>query len=583
MRKDILHKPLFHLFFIIVLILIAYSNTFHSTFQFDDMPNIVHNPIIKELQFFTNPSHTKYFTDDVQYNAFKSRYIGYLTFALNYKIDQLNVTGYHIFNILIHIVNTFLVYCFIILSFRTPFLRKSALKDYFYLIGSLAAVLFAVHPIQTQAVTYIVQRFSSLATMFYLLSLVMYIKARHSKITESDVKAKKTLTSSVSKFIFYLISLSSAILAMKTKEIAFTLPVTIVLYDFMFFEGKIKERLFYIMPIFFTILIIPSNLMGAGKPIGDLINDVRETTRVYTIISRWDYLFTQFRAIVTYIRLLFLPANQNLDYEYHIYDSIVNYEVLLSLLLLLSILGLGVYLFYRYRQTVPHTRLIAFGIFWFFITLSVESGIIPIADVIFEHRMYLPSIGIFIAIGTFFFMVIEKLGDRRKSVKRAIVASLAIIIVLLTSATYARNAIWKYDLSLWKDVVNKSPGKARAYNNLGFAYKNQGRIDEAIEHYETAIKLKLTGADVHNNLGNAYASKGMIDKAIEQYKIAVKIKPEFSEAHNNLGNAYATKGMIDEAIKHYETALQIGPNIPEIRDNLNLLYKSKRTINKSTK
>jgi hypothetical protein len=345
-------------------------------------------------------------------------------------------------------------------------------------VAFFSALLFACHPLQTEAVTYIWQRVTSLTAMLYVLSLVAYIQWRllryQAHAPESHrFSSMKSVSYYLVSFIaavlamktkqtaftlpYYLVSFIAAVLAMKTKQTAFTLPVTLALYEFMFFNGKKTKRIFPLIPLFLTMSIIPLTLIDIGKPWGDVIGDVGEVTRDLTEMSRLDYLFTQFRVMVTYIRLILLPVNQNLDYDYPLYRSFFNPEVFLSFMFLITIAGTGVYILYRFRNSVPENRLTSFGIFWFFITLSVESSVIPIKELIFEYRMYLPSVGVFLALTTAIFMVI----DRRKVYARVITAMLAVIIIALTGATYARNSVWKDEMSLWQDVVNKSPDKAR--------------------------------------------------------------------------------------------------------------------------
>jgi hypothetical protein len=401
------------------------------------------------------------------------------------------------------------------LTFKTPYLRSSAISDYAIYIALCTALLFACHPLQTQAVTYIWQRVTSLCTMFYLLSLVAYIKWRLLSQSEEGVKSKekKSVFPGLGPVMFYLLSLVFTILAMKTKEIAFMLPVTLILYEIIFFEGKINKRLLYLIPFLLTMMIIPLTTVS-GEQVENLDDLIRGTTK----LSRGEYLLAQFRVLVTYLRLIFLPVNQNLDYDYPRYYSIFNIEVFTSFVFLAMLFGLSVYILYRYRDTVPHTRLISFGMIWFFINLMIESSIIPLHNVIYEHRMYLPSVGVFSALTIVIFMLII----RWNAYARVITVMLAVIIIVLTGATYARNTVWKDELTLWQDVVSKSPN-----------------IDKAIEQYLLALKFKPDHTKAHYNLGNAYASQGLPDKAIEQYLLALKFRPDYPEAHHNLGNTYA--------------------------------------------
>jgi tetratricopeptide (TPR) repeat protein len=572
-----------HVLLIILLSLLAYSNTFESSFYFDDKPVIVKNPIIKDLRYFAQPSSARNFGGNFEYQTFKRRYFGYLTFALNYRFAGLNVTGYHILNLLIHISTALLLYFFVIISFRTPFLRKSSIEYYARYIALFTALLFACHPLQTQAVTYIWQRVTSLSTMFYLLSLVAFIKWRLSREgTGQEEREEGQQTAEYSQqgreagsreskgrtIFLYLISLFFAVVAMKTKEIAFMLPVMLTLYEMIFFEGKMKKRVLYLIPFLLTMLIIPLTLISIDKPIGDLIGDASETIKGHTELSRGEYLLAEFRVLITYLRLIFLPVNQNLDYDYPRYYSFFNIEVFTSFVFLALLFGVSIYLLYRYRVSVPQTRLISFGIIWFFVNLLLESSVIPLNNVIFEHRMYLPSVGVFSALTVAIFMVI----NRWKEYSRIITVILALIIIALTGATYARNSVWKDGITLWQDVVSKSPNNARAYHNLGNGYSDQGLFEQAIEQYQISIRLSPVYPQVHYNLGVAYESIGMIGKAIEHSQIAINQKPDYPEAHNNLGVAYVAKGMIKRAIEQYKIAKKLDPVDPEVHINLAAAY-----------
>ena len=221
-------------------------------------------------------------------------------------------------------------------------------------------------------------------------------------------------------------------------------------------------------------------LIDIGKPWGDLIGDVSGATRDLTQMSRLDYLFTQFRVIVTYLRLIVLPINQNLDYDYPVFHSLFTTEVFLSFLLLVTILLSGIYLLYRSRGSSPHLRIIAFGIFWFFITLSVESSFIPVKEIMFEYRVYLPSLGVFLVLSTFCFIIMRSAEKRWKGAGNIVMPILFLIIIVLTGVTYARNTVWGDEITLWQDVVNKSPNKARGHNNLGVAYKGYGWYEKDI-------------------------------------------------------------------------------------------------------
>jgi tetratricopeptide (TPR) repeat protein len=338
--------------------------------------------------------------------------------------------------------------------------------------------------------------------------------------------------------------------------------------------------------------------MGTDKPLGEVLSDLSEKSRVQTDIPRWDYLMTQMRVITTYIRLIFLPVNQNLDYDYPVYRSLFDPPVLMSFLFLVGIAGFGVYMLYVSRvrgkgkaqstegrsgegplpstshlphgafNLMPFYRLAGFGILWFFLALMVESSVIPIADVIFEHRLYLPSVGFFMALSTGAYVI------RRRWLKtdRVVLAACTVIVIALSAATLARNTIWQDDMIFWEDVVSKSPNKARGHNNLGYIYIYDNMMDNAIHHLQTAVRLRPLYPEAHNNLGIAYKSQGMTEKAIKHYRLALMMKPEFPEAINNLGIAYKSQGMLKEAIEQYQIAARLNPASAEIRFNLGVSY-----------
>jgi len=578
-KRHFLYSPLVHILFIALAAFLAYSNSFNVPFSFDDGINIVENPDIRDGRLLIEP--LKHYHEKLRY---ETRYIGFLTFALNYKFHGLQVTGYHIVNFVIHLFNALLVYLFVLYTFRTPFLNKSALRDYAGFIAFFSALLFAVHPLNTQAVTYIVQRLTSLAVFFYLLSVVLYIKWR---LMQKDADYAELNTGNKSgtlhfiRLLLYSVTVLSALLAMKTKEISFTLPFMIMLYEFFFFDGSLRKRILYLIPVMMTCLIIPLSLINFHNPAATAIGNLENVARLQTDISRWDYLFTQFRVIVTYLRLMIFPVNQNVDYDYPVYHSFFEPGVFLSFLFLLSIGGIGIYLWFRYRNKSPYTRIISFGIFWFFVALSVESSVIPIGDVIFEHRMYLPSIGVFMALMAALYRLVHAYRDGWKNIEMTVAGILVCICVIFAGVTHARNDVWRDNIRLWEDVVKKSPAKARAKYNLGKSYADKGLYDKALEQFYTALKLNPNDGKSYYYLGNIYFYKGLFDKAVEQYRTAMKLMPNDASLHYNLGNIYLYKGLYDRSIEEYNIALKLKPDYPGAYNNMGNAYMQKGLFDKA--
>jgi tetratricopeptide (TPR) repeat protein len=513
-----------HLALITVIGLICYSNTFSASFHLDDYFNIVTNSNIRGFDYFAA-------------HPFSNRSVGYLTFALNYRLHGMDVRGYHIANLSVHVLNAFLAYFIVVLTLTLRGGTANVASPRFTAL--LAGLLFVSHPIQTQAVTYVVQRFASLATLFFLVSLFAYIKSR---ISERIVP----------RLSFYALFLVSALLAVKTKENAVSLPIIIMVYEFMFFRERIEKRALYLLPMLLSAVLVPVFFL-----------DIRIEEEV--ALSGSGYLFTQFRVVVTYIRLLVLPINQNFDYDFPLHHSGFDLPVVLSFVFLLGIFALGIYLLYRSRTTDYGFRLASFGVFWFFITLAPESSVVPLKDVIFEHRVYLPSVGAFSAVSAGLVMFIGRLGKRSLAVAVSIVA---MVLLVFTGAAYSRNCVWKDEITLWRDVIVKSPEKARGYHNLGSAYRLGGQNDKAIEYYREALKLDPWFYQTHYQLGIAYRDKRMLDKAIWHYWNAIGIKPEYADAHLFLGEAYELKGFLEDAASEYRATLELIPGLREAKEGL---------------
>lgn len=524
---------------ICVLGLAIYSNTLNSPFQFDDENFIVNNLSIR------NPANLR-----ALWNVNPTRLLTYLSFALNYHLHQLHTLGYHLFNLIIHLLATVLVWQLTRITLATPYLRFQGIALHAKAISFFAGLIFLAHPIQTQAVTYIYQRSAALAAFFCLLALILYIKYR---LLEDAGQAFKK------RSVYYLAALLVTTLAMLTKETAFTLPLLIILYDLCFFKKRRGATWLRIIPFILTMLIIPATIVFHVRSVNiPAIHQILEKTAK---INTWDYLLTQFRVIVTYIRLVILPLNQTLDYDYPLAKGLLTFPVISSMIFLLVILISAMRIFNKYR-------LLSFGIFWFFLALLPESSIIPLADVIFEHRLYLPMAGcsIFLASGIDYFLPLKN--------GKLACAMLITIVIAYGLATYQRNQAWKDKLTLWNDTVKKSPKKARVYNNRGLAYYHSRDLDAAISDYTKALDLDQDYAQAYSNRGLAYYEKGEPDNAILDHSRAIKINPKLADAYNNRGLAHYDQGELEKAILDFATALDINPYHYQAFSNIGNVYRS---------
>ncbi len=369
---------------IAMMVLIAYSNTFTASFHFDDNPAIVENPYIRHVTW-----------DNILHLLSTNRPTVDLSIMLNYQLSGLNVVGWHIFNITNHIVNSCLVYLLVLWTLTLPVLARQY-ADKARRMAFFCALLFAVHPIQTESVTYIISRSETVTTFFYLLTLLFFIKGVRT-----------------GRFGYSIAVLACSLLAMQSKEWAVTLPAIVLLYDYLFLsEGKfrlIASRWYsYVLVSLPWVLYFSKvSLTGSGYGFG---------VHTATGITPVTYQLTSFNVLWTYVRLLILPIHQNLDYDYPIAKTLFEFPTILSFLGIVAVVAASLWL---YRK--KNMRLIPFGAAWFYITLSPVQSFVPILDVIFEHRLYLPSIGFFIVFVTAY----EKLFDwieRRRELARHVPA-----------------------------------------------------------------------------------------------------------------------------------------------------------------
>ncbi len=534
-----LSKKNLYIFAIAFLTIGIYFNTFKNAFQFDDIIHILKNDKIKYLS-----NIPEILTE------FLSRPLLFAAFTLNYYVSGTSTAGYHAVNILLHIGVSVLIYLMLL---DTIGIYKKADSNHSPAIPFLAALIFAIHPINTESVTYIISRSSILSAFFCLLSLLMFIKA---------VKREGIMT----KTAFYFLSLLSFVFALGSKEDAVMLPI-IALFYYLFFIAPVKTYNFNknLKIILFFIIIISLYPLVRYFKFG--IIGTGEASGIYTPFT---YLLTEFNVIIFYyLKLLFLPINLNVDPDIRPIISLINLSTLTAIAII-SLLGIAVF------KSFKKDTILSFSIVWFLIALAPTSTIFPLWDAAAEHRVYLSAIGFSI----FLARLISKI--RIKNVY--IVPSLLVIILLSFSlCTIKRNFIWKDRVSLWEDAVGKSPSKARPHAALGLAYNEEkGLIEEAIRQYRIALGIKPLYFDALNNLGIALDMKGDMDGAMQNYKLALIIKPNSPELYNNIGIIYAKKGERERAIEEFKRALNLAPNYIEARRNIEMVIKDIANLKGST-
>jgi tetratricopeptide (TPR) repeat protein len=574
---------------IILAVLAAYGNSFSGPFIFDDGVGITDNSTIRHLwpvwQALTPP---RGMPDDGA-RPVAGRPIVNFSLAVNYAFGGLAVPGYHAFNLLVHTLAALTLFGVVRRTLATrgfqisdclmsaaprykakivegpetaqseiSNLKSEILGDTPPTILALAvALLWALHPLQTESVTYISQRAESLMGLFYLLTLYCFIRSQESGARSQEIEHQQSERGSFpnSAFSFQpsalwlIASIFSCLLGMASKEVMVSAPIIVLLYDRTFVAGTFREawakrRLFYTALAATWILLgnLVATTHGRGGSAGFGVN-----------ITWWPYALTQFRAIVHYLRLSLWPDPLVFDYGTPLATRAVEI-VPYAMMVLLLVIGTAIAL----------RRWPALGFLgcWFFAILAPTSSIVPVAtQTMAEHRMYLALAPL---------AVLVVLGLHSLLGRRSVVVFLA-LAVGLGCVTGQRNKAYRSELTIWSDTVAKCPGNARARDNMGNALeKIPNRLPEAIAQFETALRLDPDSAKAHNNLGNALMDvPGRLPDAMAEFKAALQLDPGLADAHNNLGTAWLdVPGHLPDAMAEFEAALRLNPDLVDAHDNL---------------
>ena len=517
---------------ICLLTFFSYSNTLSCPFLFDDFTNIQGNRHIR-MSELTWPN----ILDAARNSPDSKRPLANISFALNHYFGEYQVMGYHVVNLAFHIVNVLLVYWIVAFTIRIDDSRRAKnlspqQKCASCWIAPLAAILFAVHPIQIQAVTYIVQRMTNMCTMFCLLAMLLYILGR--------------TTTNKRKWFYFALATVHWIAALATKEIAATLPLLILMYEWFFFQDLKRRWLLRHLPwmLALGVLLAAISLMFLGTTPLEKIQDGYEPRD----FSMGERILTQFRVLILYITLLFYPAPDRLNLLHLIptSNSPVHPPVtLLSITLVVAIVGMAIAL-------CKQQRILSFGIIWWLGCLAIESTIIPL-EMIYEHRLYLPMLG-------FCWVVAYPLAHLATPRLTHSATLFLLLAVVLSGLTYWRNHQWNQQIYFWNDVVHKSPQSARAHNNLGKALAREGLQTEAIRAYEQALDLDSDLSLAYNNRANSYSDLGNFAAAIDDLTTAINQDPENGIFFFNRGFSHQRAGMLNLALKDYEQASRLHPN-----------------------
>lgn len=487
----------FYLFILAIICIAVWQNSVNVPFQFDDEHVIVTN---SDLQ---NPAA---FTFAQKWFSFHGRPLSNFSFMLNYQLHQTGTTGYHLVNILIHFAATVAVYFIILLLLSFAGGGDEGRKRFIAMAG---AAIFLVHPMQAESVTYISQRMTSLAGMFFLWAYFCYLMFRSHE--------KKRILNAVLFVLFIILSFFS-------KQTALNIfPVILVTEIIMFRESHSKTRNLIILAALIATAAIAAMVWYSGIE-----------TRDSLLLSRRDFLISQFPVLISYLSKVLVPVQLNVDYDVPVYSSLLNIVPLLSFVGIILILA-GAWFIRKVN------KLAALGIFFFFAALSLESSVFPIKDLMADHRVYTGMAGFAIVISSVMFTF--------KNYK-AVYIIILIPLFAFSFLTINRNTVWQSEISLWQDAVLKSPEKSRAWNNLGFSYLKLDKLNEATPCFEKSLAINPEDYAAWNNLGvTAYRQKKYF-LAVKSFYRSIVINRAYFPALNNMG-----KALVD--LKLYYQALYV--------------------------
>lgn len=499
-----------------VAVWLVYANSLSAPFIFDDTSAIADNPTIRQLwppgDVLSPPPRA---------TGAAGRPIVNLSLALNYAIGGLNVRGYHVFNLGVHLAATLLLFGLVRRTLQRPGLRGRFGADAFWL-GGVIALLWAVHPLLTESVTCVIQRSELLGALFYLLTLYAFARGT------GEPASRRWLVASV----------LACIIGVAAKEIVATVPLIVLLYDRTFVAGTFsaawRRRRGYYVGLACSWLLLAVLMVG---------NEKRGGTVGFGLgVSAWHYALTQCNAILLYLRLAVWPAPLVVDYGTQVVRSLA--AVWWQALLLLGLVG-GTLL------AVARKPAVGFVAFTFFAILAPSSSFVPlVTQPIAEHRMYLPLAAV---------VTLAVLVAYRWWTKWAL-ATAAGLAVLAGLVTVDRNFDYRSAIALWTDTIAKRPDNARAHVNLGSTYATAGQIDAAVHEFRRALELEPGNAQAYYGLGNAASHRGFFAEAIPLFRQALELQSDWAVAHYALANSLIRTGQVQEGLEHYRRAEQLTPH-----------------------
>lgn len=534
-----------------------YIKTLHYPLVFDDQLYLERNPLFKDpgnylgkADFYDLATRATALHLDIDISTnFLMRPLTYLTFYANYATSGMNAAAFRWVNFAIHFLNALLLYAFVGQLIKRIAPEAAATRKSAWFIASACAALFLVHPLQTESVTYVVQRFTSMSAFFYLLTLLAHLRSHMSS------RPRRALA-------WRVVSCGAFILGALSKETIITAAPAIVLMDWWLLGSTFRAALVRARYLLLLTAIIPLRLLMISwcQNEGSLQLD-----SAYNIANSLDrpvpafpYCLTQFSVLLSYLKMLLWPSGQHVDHSVVLFTSIFQWGVWRSALSLCGVL-LFVGWLRRFCPSDGRGRLILAGVVWFLVCALVPVGLVPLPDAMAEHRAYLPSMFLFLGVACALDVLRTRLVSARPALKWGVPILVCAWVAALVVCTSFRNDVWSKGSLLWRDSVTKSPAKARAWYNLAMSLREEGRLKEAVPCLQEAVRIEKPFLLACLNLGAYEASLGETEDAIAIYEQGVKLQPKASDLFYNLGVLYYQTGRLDSSVHCFEKSIHNAP------------------------
>jgi len=526
---------------IIALNLLVYFPALDTGFVCDDDDLILKNSLVVGEKPFYKIFITEFWSTAGRRSLFY-RPLVTLSYWIDYQLYHTQAFGYHLSNIIFHIIASVLLFLC---------LWRLGLSRFLVIATSL---LFSLHPAHTQSVSWIAGRTDILATLFLLLSLSLYLWSK-----EKQNKVRVGLV---------LLALISFFLSLLSKEVAVVFPFLLISLDYM--EKRSFKPLFQPSALgvylgYFLVILL--YLWIRVSVLGFALGYERVERQNWYPGGLYDIsqIITFFKIFYYYLKTLFYPVHLSFECKMLASLSWLDPMVLLSIPIVLFALGLAISILFK-------PSYLGLGMLWFFIALLPVANLIPSQELAMEHFLYLPSLGFCIFLASIFEKLFERFGGKSRALQILIIGLLAMNLISYFALTIIRHSVYKDDIALWRDTIQKAPQKDRALSNLGKQIFLTGEIKDSLKYFLLSTRYNPQDASSYYDAGVVYMELGDEEEAIKSYQMAIQIRPGFAEAHNNLAYMFQQKGDIAKAIQKYQDALKVNPNFFTSLHNLGRLY-----------